>query len=262
MRKTGNVYVSLIYLLLLAGIVPGESLDDDLQTDMCVQLVKKLPGYDSLDKVCEIKVIGLGNWSLQEYTSILTYVHYRLGSPVSEARWYIPTVVQEPQNDCNQFLSAFKQVNDRVSATKWLMEWLHSDTCNSIEAQIAGYLPNALSETEKSMDNTAWRHAALNDDILYEVLLRRKGNWFSTIYFNDTDSRALITVARNGRGRTFVDNLMRATNPIQYKRSLGVSKYPNHWLDTIEVFYHPTNEIPSYAVVDTSGNFYVNKKPQ
>lgn len=193
-----------------------------------------LEGYDRIKKLFTVKKADLGCINMLPYS-----LHVKLGPAgnggrlVNAAWWFNP--VDEQKNkaryDWNDFIDVYTEVNAVVSRHHWLSEWRGISPNRTIEAQIFGIRPYTETGLEKHV-TPAWKHAGLNGEPFYEVNLRRGGTFCGTVFFDREDSRALITAFSRGDG--------------------------DHWLDKVELFYHYTQEIPEYVVVQCTGKWLKN----
>ena len=114
----------------------------------------------------------------------------------------------------------------------------HSRTA---EAHIFGVTPTEEKDLSTSV-LPAWKHAGLKGAPRYQLLLRREVNPWAELYFGKDDPRALIVMAKPPH-----------TSDLPSSR---------HWLDGLELLYHPTEDVPDYVVVSPDGTWRRNTRPK
>ncbi len=203
------------------------------------RMAETLPGYAALRREFRIHRLMLGHINMLPYSlhPDLNSLRPRL---VDTAWWFDPVVRGRPKYDWNQFLAVHREVERVVGAHVWVAGWKKAGPGRTVEAQVFGLRPN--TETDMAFSVVpAWKHARLKGVPHYEVLLRRGDDTWATLYFGKEDRRALIE---------------RAIPP-----KSGDQRAGGHWLDTLpDLFYHPTEKVPEYAVVSPNGTWARNMR--
>jgi hypothetical protein len=143
-----------------------------------------------------------------------------------------------PQYDWNTFLRVHGEVERIAAQHTWLQEWKKAGTDRSVEAHIVGETPYWEEDLDLYV-TPAWKHAGLKGKPNYELLLRHNTHESIQVFFGAEDDRALVT----------------ATSEFEP----GPRR---HWLDRIQVSYHPTQKVPEYVVINRDGTWKRNTRPK
>jgi hypothetical protein len=210
------------------------------EAGLAQQMVRDLKGYPALGREFRVQQVMLGNINLLPYSLHPTLVAIQ-PRVVDSAWWFNPVVKDHPQYDWNQFLAVHREVERAAIRHPWISAWKKLAPGRSAEAHIYGVTPT--EETDLATFVTpAWKHAGLKGAPYYELLLRRDDNTWAQFFFGRHGARARIAHAG-------------PTNP-------GERANRGHWLDSMTVLYHPTQEIPDYVVVRPNGTWIRNTRPK
>jgi hypothetical protein len=203
--------------------------------EQAYRIYQALDGFEQIAEQFVVKQYFLGNIILGTYSLIMN-VHKKHAYLVDSAEWSNPVNDGNAEYTWHDFLSTYQQVQHVVSSHVWLHDWKLAGGKRQIEAQISGRMPHAAADIDLEFFGTsAWKHKGLQGVPQYEVLLRIEGNWCATIFFGDDDENALIINASSSFDGPY-------------------------WLDRMEFFYHPTQDVPEYVVVTPDGEWIQNTK--
>lgn len=209
--------------------------DENRVREQSRMMYQALDGSDRINQIFVVENSYLGHLYPVKGYSLFVYLSGNQENLVDSASWYNPVENGKPKYTWHEFFAVYQHVEDIVSQHQWLHEWKMAGKDRRIEAQISGTTP--YIENIEIFVLPPWNHAGIQGIPQYEITLRSEhkqgeSRLPTTIFFGDNDQRALIV--RSDRDEGF------------------------HWLDNIEVFYHPTQEIPEYVVVTPRGEWRIH----
>ena len=204
------------------------------------KLLKDLAGYPALCQEFRVHEVMLGDINLVPYSlhTTLTAIRPRV---VDGAWWFDPVIMGRPRYNWNQFLAVHREVERVAARHTWISAWTRAGPGRSAEARIFGMTPTEETDLATSVA-PAWKHAGLKGAPHYQLLLRRDDATWAELYFGKDDPRALIVMAKPPH-----------TSDLPSSR---------HWLDGLELLYHPTEDVPDYVVVSPDGTWRRNTRPK
>lgn len=187
----------------------------------------RLPGYVQASQHFVVEDVMTGNVNMQPLSMFLE-IRSRYPDLIGEVRWYNHLRDGAPTATWLHFLSTYAEALAAARKQPWLLDWKIAGPDRTIGLEIAGM--QAISETDPELYiHPPWKHAGFGGEPEFELLLRREGRWCATVFLATNEPGALIATAHRLPGATEDD----------------------HWLDRLEVSYHPRT--PSYARVTAAG---------
>ena len=199
---------------------------------------KSLPGYDQLSETFVIERAYRGSINRIE-EALFSRLSSSGPSTLNAAWWWNPVENGDVLYDWHVFLELFTHVDRLLSRHTWLAEWKAVTPGRRLELHAFGREPAEPAEELAKYALPLWREAGLSGEPQYEVLAR-VDNWtWLRIYLNDRDPRLLVAY------------------------SIGLSPPYQHWLDGLEVAFHPkcTPGTPTarYATIKPSGERQIHE---
>jgi hypothetical protein len=220
----------------LAGVTvtvePGTIQPDALRK------CESLKGYADLQKQFTLEQARQGYINRLE-ESLFTILRAESAKSLNAAWWFNPIASGKARYDWNDFLKLFHRVDSRLSRHTWLADWRAATSNRRLELHAFGREPEAEADEIAFQVLPIWREAGFAGKPQYEVLARLADTSWFQMFFNDQDPRLLVSY------------------------SMDPPAKPLHWLDGIDVEFHPKCEpgAPSskYAVIEQNGQMQIRE---
>ncbi len=212
--------------------------DDENEKRIANSLITSLPGYESLRQEFTVTGVSMGYINLHAYSfhPTLKATQPRM---LDAAWWFDPAPDNKPRYDWNDFLRVHHEAEALVEKHAWITEWKKAAPGRTADFQLLGITP--ITKEIPASYLPAWNHAGLKGKPFCEIYLRRSTG-VATIYFGKDDPRALILSTGSPEA--------------------GAQK-TTHWLDNVwGIFYHSTQQVPEYIVVEPDGSWTKNTRPK
>ena len=182
-----------------------------------MRLATSLPGAELAMKRLRIEHASVGAVNMAPESLFLQLVsaEQRL---VDQAWWYNTLVDQKPGTDWHGFLTVFDAAENTAKSQAWLVDWKNGAPNRHVELWALGGSGHALAGVEKELDMVAWKHAEFPGEPGYQLVLR-EGD---------------ITSVRKQGARPST---------------------PPHWVDGLDLFYHPRGDGLYIRVVSGTWEF-------
>jgi hypothetical protein len=199
-----------------------------------IKVYKNLSGYNEMAKIFKVNSSTLGEVNLVPYSLFVTLTT-RKDDLIDDIWWWSPLKDNTPLHTWNDMLSHYTKVEDKLNRLPWILEWKKSDPQNSIEVHIIG---DDIGENrlELSLIDQIYKHAKIQPSPNYSILLRSNLNWTASLYLSNIDDNTIIKSVSDTK-----------TNC-------------KHWMFKNPIFYHQSQEIPEYMIVDKLGQWRINKR--
>lgn len=144
---------------------------------------------------------------------------------------WIPVVDQKLTMPFKEVVEYFSGADEYLASVPWLQKWASSAKENEVELHMLG---GGLGECEPELSTdggAAWMTAGFAGAPRFKVLLRHKRRALATLYFNSSQSGALLTS---------LDSTLQAPVPE---------------LANTHVFFHDKSKSPQYVILQPDGSF-------
>ena len=193
------------------GAVTDESRADSEALAKC----QALPGFDELRERFSLDRASQGYINRLDSESLFAVLTASVPATLTSAWWLNPVENGKVLFDWHVFLALFSHVDELLSRHKWLAEWKAAGPGRLLELHAFGQSPASEPDDIAANVLPIWRGARFAGEPQYEVLARLDNHAWLSLFLNDTDPRVLVSY------------------------SIGLSSQPLHWLDGMNVAFHP-----------------------
>lgn len=216
-------------------VPPIVNTEEDKKKTREYQMYSQMKGYDNLLRVFQITDAGIGQFLTVPGQSLRIELKCRMTNLIMNVTWWNPVPGFKPEYSWDDFSGIFEDLlRSAKNHVAILSNFSDIRRERSLCANISGITPNTESDQLYTFVGSAWRHADLRGEPLYKLYLMSKSNYYGILYFNDVEPKILVVSYKNPD---------RSYGPLEH-----------------DVFYHPTQLIPEYMVIDTNNKWITNRR--
>ena len=197
----------------------AQAFANTLDTVFAAQFARKMKGWDKASKI--FKVMGQPR-SRAESTGMGTegggsepiggnrpfslFITLRTidPSPIDTINWQVPVRNGKPTTDWDELITIHEKANDAVSSRIWMLEWKAELPGSSLEINVSQR--RCISAGSDLFFMLAWTDGKFAGQPDYEVYFKRE-QAFGTAYLGTKEDRTLVTLAKQGYGKHWFDQL-------------------------------------------------------
>jgi len=188
----------------------------------------RLEGYELANGLLRVDEVITGNINGQPL-SMFFELSARRPSAIDELRWFNPIVDGVTTHSWHDLLLTWRDAMRAVEREAWIGAWRRAGPERTVGLEVVG--ARGVSQTRpEQLVLPAWRDAGFTAEPDFELLFRRGRKWCATVYLARDQPGALIDTAKPEVGGA-------------------------HWLDVLDVSFHPRGKPPTYGRVDAVGGF-------
>lgn len=245
-----RAYIKQIHDSIHEEYKKQKEAEEEADRKTAFSLYSKLPGYYQalndyriLDsqvgyfypqgKTVSVALIQNNNLQIKFWWNITTDDY-----KTSDTTWY-------------HFIEVAKNCMILINKQEWLLKWLEEIPERHLQVRIYGDKGYFLSDSElEDFLDGVWYHAKFNGTPYCNISLYNEAeDWIGSLYLGFDDIHGIIDYLGT---------------PVQVKYEpekfiKEIVETGKHWLSVISLFFHKTQEVPEYLVVDPSGNWYLNQ---
>lgn len=205
-------------------------IGDEVDAGLAKERYVELDGWKEASVLLRVDDVRTGMINLKPLAMFFE-LSARGPRAIEGVRWWNLLVDDEPTSTWHDLLDTWRAASRAVERETWIGEWIRIAPGRSVRLQVVG--SRGIGETlMDALVLPAWRDAGFRGEPDFELTLRKDGHWFATIFLAADERGGLVTVTHRSAGST-------------------------HWLDNVDLAFHPRGEVPTYARVDAEGRWEV-----